>query len=377
MAARKSCTHLKWSDAKSSSTPGGGGGSSSNNNPNTTKSAKGPPKKLTHQQILAQRIKQGGKFVEASKPWTKQQIDRHMSAVERAQRQVELDADAEQQSAERLEAVRLSRIVKPTERARETMASLARRWQEKHDPTTIIITQRQPRQNCNSENDTEIEEDDENETASTPHQLDMETLQNICECRRMQLDEMDALEAIYTDTDEFLVAHASELDQLRYILERLDDNEGDTEHSNMDLMQALADHSLLSCTLQLTIPDHRCSDVTPHNNTTDTPTTHSAALVASILLQVTLPLLYPAHGSAPIYDFKYTMVTDANEECAIDKAPVTLAHLDELTLREQMLLHTMDVLSDPCIYEIAATFLSENVFHYMTVPTHALLTTKR
>jgi len=44
---------------------------------------KKPAPKLTHQQIIAQRVAQGGKFVEKKKPWTKGDIDRHLSAKTR------------------------------------------------------------------------------------------------------------------------------------------------------------------------------------------------------------------------------------------------------------------------------------------------------
>ena len=51
------------------------------------------------------------------KPWTRQQIDRHMSAAERAQREEEEAAEAEIRAAERLEQERARRMVKPAQQA--------------------------------------------------------------------------------------------------------------------------------------------------------------------------------------------------------------------------------------------------------------------
>ncbi len=45
MAARNSCTHITWGEAKSKDNPGGNG-----------KKVKAPPKKLPHNQILAAKI---------------------------------------------------------------------------------------------------------------------------------------------------------------------------------------------------------------------------------------------------------------------------------------------------------------------------------
>jgi hypothetical protein len=89
-----------------------------------------------------------------------------------------------------------------------------------------------------------------------------------------------------------------------------------------------------------------------------------------------MPLFYPAHGAAPSFDFKYVMVTDAQEVCGIDKAPVTLAYMDEVGLRQELLAQSNEVLPYPCIYEVASTYLTENLFNYMQMQTHALLARK-
>jgi len=311
MAARNSCTHLKWSDAKE---PQGG-------------KAKGPSKNLSHKQILEQRAKQGSKFVEKNKPWTRQQIDRHMSAQERAEKDEEAAAVIAKLDAEKRERELQSRIVKPSEQARICMSELAKQLQQQ---LTL-------------------------EESSISTSSDFEELQKIAECRQIQLDEMSALEAMLnvSDTDVFLVSDASNLGELREALDRFQE-----EEQGQDILSSLAEHPLLSCTLQLTIPDHRDSN-------------DDGDLIASILLQVTLPILYPTPGSPPLLEFKYIMVTDAQEECGIDKTLASLAYLDEQGLKEAMLKEAEEmILPDPCIYELAATYLSESVFFYMHMHTH-------
>ena len=44
-------------------------------------------KKLSHKEIIAQRIRNGGKFVEKKQPWTNRMIDKHKSALERETRE--------------------------------------------------------------------------------------------------------------------------------------------------------------------------------------------------------------------------------------------------------------------------------------------------
>jgi hypothetical protein len=177
------------------------------------------------------------------------------------------------------------------------------------------------------------------------------------------VDEIDALEAIFTDTDEFLVSDASQLDELRALLEQAEEDE-----TNLANLRALARHPLLACSLQLSITDPRVASGSSNDG---------MELVASILLLVRLPLLYPAnHDASPSFDVKYVMVTDVNEQCGIDKALVSLSYLDEIGLREQLLVQSKEVMPDPCIYEVANTFMTENVFNFMQMETHALLTRK-
>jgi hypothetical protein len=172
----------------------------------------------------------------------------------------------------------------------------------------------------------------------------------------MQLDEIMALEAIYADTDEFLVSDASRLEEMRETRETLFADEDDEA-----ALCSLVRHPPLSFTIQLTIDD-------PRQSVDDS----DMELVGSILLSVELPPLYPFAGPPPRFDFKDIMVTDKTAVCSPDKAPESLAFLDENKLREAMLKEATEILPDPCVYEVV-TWLSENAFEFLQMRTHANL----
>lgn len=334
MAARKSCTHLTWSDAKAGGTDSSNGGSNS-------KGQKSSTKKLSHQQVLAQRMKQGGKFVDKKQAWTRQQIDKNMSAQDRARREDHQAAIQEFEEAQKQEEVRLSKIVKPHEQARARMALLALQLQH-HSQSQSPLGPQLPLGNGKDK--------------------DIHILIQMAECLAAQLEEISALEAIYTDSDEFLVSAASnDLVELRESLDSIIDGEYQDEEALRSLF--VVDRPMLSFSLQLTLENDNSDNSDSNNN--------GQELVASILLHVTLPPFYPKDPmNTPVFGFEYVMVTDKRKEQNIDKALESLSYLDIQGVLEQMKQESQLIQPDPCVYELAATFLAENAFHYMTMHTH-------
>ena len=137
------------------------------------KGVKKPTTKLSHAQIIAQRVAQGGKFVEKKKAWTKGDIDRHLSAKARVERE-EREAAAAASRAEAAAAATLSaRMVRPRELARARMARLAAALQR--EPLSL---------------------------GASGESGDVERL---VACRELQLDELLVLESMYAGSGELLL----------------------------------------------------------------------------------------------------------------------------------------------------------------------------
>lgn len=230
-------------------------------------------------------------------------------------------------------------MVKPSEQALARMSELALRLQLLRDDDAPAVAE------------ADRLEPQEKEVLSP------EELQRIYECRQAQLDEMDALEAIYTDTDTLRLAHASRVDDLRHLLEELQmlqkQHDGTDAAAVNIALRAVADHPLLMFTLQLTIPIEYDGNGGDGDNARE--------LVASILLHVSLPRHYPDPNAPPALSFRYCVVTDRREECGLDKPLASVAHLDETALRDQLLMGAADLLPDPCLYEMAATSLPDAI----------------
>eukprot|EP00579_Thalassiosira_antarctica_P013197 CAMPEP_0201937276 /NCGR_PEP_ID=MMETSP0903-20130614/39116_1 /ASSEMBLY_ACC=CAM_ASM_000552 /TAXON_ID=420261 /ORGANISM="Thalassiosira antarctica, Strain CCMP982" /LENGTH=193 /DNA_ID=CAMNT_0048478207 /DNA_START=121 /DNA_END=699 /DNA_ORIENTATION=- len=182
MAARKSCTHLTWAEAKNKSGIGGPKGAG----------GKGKPKGMTHNQVLAQKIiskqlsSQEGNLV-GKKSLRKQTRDDEKATAVLAAAKVERDLE------------RRNRTVRPYELARERQTELARVLQS-------LST------SDNSKNSA-------GGNSATNTTGDVDTMKEIAECKGMQLDELMALEAIFADTDEYGVCEATRLEDLQQTYE--------------------------------------------------------------------------------------------------------------------------------------------------------------
>ena len=327
MAARKSCTHLTWAQAKANSGIASG-----------VKKNKAVLRKQDHSDLLAQKII-------AKNAASKAEISQHRAAEKRARKEEHRAQELAQRRLEEKERQRLEDMVKPSEQAVERMRSLASKMQQQAD-TSLSNNQ-------------------------TVHEIDMDDLdkmKKIAECRAMQLDELMALEAILNieedDIQACKTAHHCEIEDLRQKMEQHQEDE-----DNLEVLRSIAKHPPLSFTLELNVNDegNACS--------TD------LELAAAILLKVTLPPHYPLYCEEedtnrclPAFEIVDAMVTDSHAVCSPDKALESLAFFDQQRDASiESLLHekVREILPDPCIYEVAVMWLSEHAFEHLTLRTHA------
>jgi hypothetical protein len=315
MAARKSCTHLTWADAKAS--VGGDSG---------IKKKKGEkPKKLSHVEKI---IAKNGQTKED------QALARSFQKQERRQEE-KLAAIAEKRAQERQRQLEIPKV-KPSEQARRKIAEMAAKLAAEAGRQTLI------------------------ELPSTGD-MHLAELKAIAHSKEIQLSEIFALEAIYADTDEFRVCDASQVDQLQEALENYQMDE-----ENEDFLRSVVGHAPQTILLQLNIndEDQRIGD-------------GEVELVVSVLLRATLPPTYPIGDSTstpgksssplasnPLFGIEYFCCTDRNEIVNADKPLETMAHLDEAKLLEYLQMKVLEILPDPCIYEVV-TSLSENIFDFL------------
>jgi hypothetical protein len=327
MAARNSCTHLTWADAKdkTSSSTGGGGG-------------KKPliPKKIDHGKALTAKI--------ISKNSNTSQSDRNnekKTLLKRIKKDEERSLIAASKRSAEKERERKERLVKPFEQANERMMELAKKLQRKKKSAG-----------------------DDNDSDNNPMDPSIAEMQRVAECRELQLNEVLGLEAIYADTNELLVSHSSDLESLQQHIEQWQ-----MYDSNEQVLKAIGHSPPVSFTLQLTVDGTCHSDASDdnHNNSTN-----SRELAASLLLRVTLPALYPLdETSVPVFDVAYFIVTDREAVCNPDKALETLAHLEEGILKDALIIEAKLILPDPCVYEVVTSYLQEHLFDYVRMSVHA------
>jgi hypothetical protein len=221
---------------------------------------------------------------------------------------------------------RASQVVKPHEQARQRLHELALEY------AAATVTSESTRM------DTDVIKD-------------VSEMKLCAECKQMQLDEIMGLEAIFMDTDDFLMAQSTNLEELRTMME-----EYQMDEENESLLRSVVGHNPLSMYLQQSIED-----------------TNNSNLVASLLLRVTYPPLYPLGGSTPQIDIPYFMVTDRTVVCSADKPLETLAYLEERQFQDAIQAESQHLLPDPSVYEVVSSWLPEHLFSFVTMHTHAAL----
>ena len=174
------------------------------------------------------------------------------------------------------------------------------------------------------------------------------------------LAELAALEAIYAESDEYVLADDADIDGLR---ERIEQWQGDGEGGvGDDLVSSIVQHPPTRFWLQLVVEDE----------TNAMGTEQGVDLVATVLLQVMLSPSYP-EASVPTMEVAYFCATDRNAQMSVDKALESLVHLEEDRLLQALTEQAQQVVPMPCVYEVAATWLPDHLFEYCKLRTHAQL----
>jgi len=311
MAARKSCTHVTWSEAKSKS-----------GQFDTSQKKKKPVIQVTHGQALTAKIV---RKYSAPSDYSKAELRRAKKQEEKA---LAVAANiAKERKEERRERER--RTVCPFDVAREQMTQEAKRRQQ---------------QQIQNENESK--------------KKDLNNLEQIAQCREMQLDEIAALDAMYTDTDEFILSLHADVDGLRAKTDEWQDQGGGND-CDESLLLSITQHPPMSFSLKLTIEDE--------NNILN-----DGDLVATLLLQFVFPPLYP-ESSLPHISVAYFAVTDRSMQIGADKTLESLVHLEEAGLVQELGEQARQIVPLPCIYELATTWITDHIFEYCNLRTHAQL----
>ena len=314
---------------------GGGGGSYSKTSrkaaPKSAPKVSKGPKKPTHSQLVAKWQEQGGKFVEEKKEWTKADIDRARRAKEAAE-EAAAAAAAAGSAPPPPEEEEQSGPAGPTvaELARARMAELAIQMQ-------TLSTEAAPTV------------DAETYAAAT-----VDELRSLAECRRSQLEELEMVEAMFPE--EFLLSsNPVDVEALRAAVEALDE-------TDVEALLGIAAHRPLEFMLQMTVSDQRAAAVNEAEKEGEEQEVKE--LVASVLLRVRFPALYPTPEHPPLLHVEDVMITEAIAELGKGKVLSTLALLDEGAMMEAMLEQAREVLPNPCVYEMV-NWMSENAFKFV------------
>ena len=312
MAARKSCTHMTWAQAKSKS----GGGDHDRSRKKKTII------QVTHGQALTAKIVRKHS---APPEFTQTELRRARKQEEKALALA--DKISGEREAERRE--RESRTVCPLDVALGQVEGEALRRQKRQTSADTDAAGDGGRGMSRSE---------------------------IAQCREMQLDEIEALDAIYAGSDEYRLRDDANVELLR---------------SNMDAWQETGDeavlddivqHPLLAFTLRLSIEDE--------NDVLNAGSAGIGDPVATALLEVVLPAAYP-EAALPRLAIAYFAVTDRAAQISADKALESLVHLEEERLVQELREEARRMVPMPCVYELATTWLTEHVFQFCRLRTHA------
>ncbi|KAL7558172.1 hypothetical protein ACA910_016226 [Epithemia clementina (nom. ined.)] len=345
MAARKSCTHLTWSQAKAKD-------GSSSDTPGVAKKKGEKPKKLNQTEKV---IAKNSLSVEEEK--------RIKAALKQQRRQ-------EEKLAELAEKKRLER-----QRLRDSQARVR--------PATLAKERQQQRAaDCAAEDNGENNNNDNKCTTASslvakfsgspplPQDLDL-----ICQSKQMQLSELLALEAMLNSdgADVFVVCQASQ----RHVLESYCEEE---DLTSPVIQEKVARHPPLSYVLQLTIKDEEqklCSSSSATNDNDNEDEFRD--LVAFCVLQITLPPGYPLveepqqqqdeddhkhSNNVPLVEMVSFECFDENLEINADKPIESMADLDHASLLRDLRQQFTNIIPEVAIYEVCVTWLSEHLLDY-------------
>lgn len=332
MAARKSCAHLTWAEAKAKI--GGDSGTG-------VKKKKGEkPKKLNHMEKI---------IAKSTGTTTKESQAKERKELKSQRRQEEkLIAIAERRSEERRLALQKPKV-KPYEQVKERMESVA-----------------SERKTASCENDGD---------GSTESEIEDEGMMRVFECRETQLSEIEALEAMFADSNDLVVCDSSRLDDLRETIDYYRNGDQDD-----DLVRSVFRHSPTRLLLKLEILDEDGRLSSRAMTWSDDDDDDERDLVLAVLLEVTLPPTYPSSplteeanndendatkSPVPKVEIAFFACTDRSREVAADKPFESLVRLREIAFAEALQTQMGEILPDLSVYEVCVTWASENIFDFV------------
>jgi hypothetical protein len=312
MAARKSCTHLTWAEAKGKT----GNISSSGGNKNNAR-------RENHGKLLANKI------ISKAGP-SETEVVKNRQAARLARRDQQRQEQLETQRQAQKERQRMEAVAEPHQQALEKLEERAVAYQSSTTAFKSYI-------------------DDAASAAVSNNSEDLSMIL-LCESKQLQVDELLALQAIFADTPDILVvADDCRLEELQ---QNLEDWQMDASSSNhLELSAIIASHPPLRIVLKRSVDDPKDDD-----------------WVAHCLLEIVFPHDYPIQVTPPQIRVEWFLLTQKSLVVAENKPLESLGTLDESGIVEALKQQAQELgVGMPCLYEILDTWWCENVFEFISL----------
>ncbi|KAG7341250.1 ribonuclease Z [Nitzschia inconspicua] len=320
MAARKSCTHMTWAEAKAKSGFGG-------NNNNKSGKVKPPPIK-DHAKLLAAKIvakHQNNNNNNSGSVNSEENVITGRQAARLARKDKERQEHLDKIRQAEKEQQRLNDIVYPHLLALEKLDELA--------------------EQCRNESSSSSNSNSSNDGTGSPNKDPNQWWKEICESKQMQLDELIALEAIYADTNALVVHSMDRMESLQHKLEEWQSDPDDTEKQ-----MAVVHHPPISFTLKRSYEDPQNEDI-----------------VAHMLFRIEFLPDYPLHTTPPTIEVIWFTLISKSLTVPSNKPleGTNMGTLKKDALKQALTQQAQELVGMPSIYEVLDTYLSENVFDFI------------
>ena len=358
MAARKSCTHLTWAEAKAK--VGGvsakGGGSGAKDKKDKIKGGN------THDKMLAAKI-----------------ISKKMNVSEGEQianRQAAKLAKKDQERAAYLEQKREEEKLQKLQNQNVSVFELAKQ-QLKSNMKKLLLT---------------TSDENASDAAASPENDDEEAISVVLECIQLQLDEILALESIYNvviddeeEADEGQAEEGGGED---------DDNNGEEEEDSTikNKKIVVCDNCQIDRLRDLLVEVEEGKTFQQTQIVNHPPISFVAQLIITneefgvgeeshamcLLVKVTFPNFYPlgqtqhsTPNNLPSVSIDYCMIVDTTQIVNCNKVLESLGYISSTDMKQlnadMMEYITTTLLPDPCIYDVLSNWLPTNIYNYVTM----------
>ena len=354
MAARKSCTHLTWAEAKAKVGGVSAKGGASTKSKDKVKGGN------THDKMLAAKI-----------------ISKKMNVSEGEQianRQAAKLAKKDLERAAYLEQKRQEEKLLKLQNQNISIYELTKS-QLKSTMKKLILVARDGDENGNA-------------TSAVGGDRDEDSISVILECKQLQLDEILALESIYN-----VVIDDEEVEDGGGEGGNDDNDDGEEEDTIQNKKVVVCDNCQIDKLRDLIAeePEGFQTQIVNHP-----PISFVAQLIITneefgvgednhamcLLVKVTFPNYYPLgqqpeqqtqqhQENLPILSIEYCMIVDVTQIVNCNKVLESLGYIsstDMENLQNDMIEYiTSTLLPDPCIYDILSNWLPTNIYNYVTM----------